>query len=54
MRKLAKHLPTIVQAAGTSIVAVSIALVNIPAGLGFAGVSLVVFGIAAERPAKGN
>lgn len=47
-----KHLPTIVQATGTSIIAVSLALVSFPLGLGFAGVSLVAFGIAAERPAK--
>lgn len=44
-----QHLPTTLQAIGSSIVAVSLSLVNIPLGLGFAGVALVVFGVAAER-----
>ncbi len=44
-----KHLPTTLQAIGTSIVAVSLSLVSIPLGLGFAGAALVAFGIAAER-----
>ena len=44
-----KHLPSILQAIGTSIVAVSLSLVSVPLGLGFAGVALVAFGIAAER-----
>jgi hypothetical protein len=30
-------------------VAVSLSLVSVPLGLGFAGVALVAFGIAAER-----
>lgn len=54
MNRLTKHLPTITQAIGTSIVAVSLALVSIPLGVGFAGVAITIFGIAAERPAKGN
>lgn len=37
------------QTLGSSIVAVSLALVSIPLGLAFAGVALVVFGVAAER-----
>lgn len=44
-----KHLPTTLQAIGSSIVAMSLALVNIPLGLAFAGVAFIVFGIAAER-----
>ncbi|CAB4142585.1 hypothetical protein UFOVP433_21 [uncultured Caudovirales phage] len=44
-----KHLPTTLQAIGTSMVAVSLSIVNIPLGLGFAGAALVVFGVAAER-----
>lgn len=44
-----KHLPLILQATGTSIVAMSISMFSIPLGVGFAGVALVVFGIAAER-----
>lgn len=44
-----KHLPTIVQAVGTIMVTMAIALVSLPLGLGFAGVALVVFGVAAER-----
>lgn len=44
-----KHLPTTLQAIGTSIVAMSLAMISPPLGLGFAGVGLVIFGIAAER-----
>ena len=44
-----QHLPTILQSIGTIIVAMSISLVSVPLGLGFAGVALVAFGIAAER-----
>lgn len=44
-----KHLPTTLQAVGSSIVAMSLGLVNLPLGLAFAGVALIVFGIAAER-----
>lgn len=44
-----KHLPTIVQAIGTSMVAMSLAIVHPALGLGFAGAALVAFGVAAER-----
>jgi hypothetical protein len=44
-----KHLPTILQGLGTIIVAMALTLVSPPLGLGFAGVALVIFGIAAER-----
>jgi hypothetical protein len=44
-----KHLPTIVQAIGSTMVAVSLAIVAIPLGLAFAGIAFIVFGIAAER-----
>jgi uncharacterized membrane-anchored protein YitT (DUF2179 family) len=44
-----KYLPTMLQTVGSSIVAVSLALINISLGLAFAGVALVAFGIAAER-----
>jgi hypothetical protein len=44
-----KHLPTTLQALGSSIVAVSLAIVSIPLGLAFAGIAFIVFGIAAER-----
>jgi|APGre2960657404_1045060.scaffolds.fasta_scaffold792449_1 hypothetical protein len=44
-----KHAPTIVQAAGTSIVAVSLFMLSVPLGLAFTGLALVAFGIAAER-----
>jgi hypothetical protein len=44
-----KHLPTTLQVIGTSMVTVSLLLVAIPLGLAFAGVSMVAFGIAAER-----
>lgn len=44
-----KHLPLMLQAIGTTMVAVSLALVAIPLGIGFAGVALTAFGIAAER-----
>lgn len=44
-----KHLPTFVQAAGTTLIAMSLGTIAKPLGLGFAGVALVVFGIAAER-----
>ena len=44
-----KHLPTTLQAIGSTMVAVSLSIVNIPLGLGFAGVAMVAFGIAAER-----
>jgi hypothetical protein len=39
----------ILQAVGTILVIVSLSLIAIPLGIGFAGVSLVAFGIAAER-----
>ena len=44
-----KYLPTTLQAIGTTIVSISLSIVSFPLGLGFAGVALVVFGIAAER-----
>jgi hypothetical protein len=44
-----KHLPTTLEAIGTSIVAVSLSFVSIPLGLGFAGLAMIAFGIAAER-----
>lgn len=44
-----KHLATILQAIGSTMVAVSLSLVSVPLGLGFAGVAIVAFGIAAER-----
>lgn len=44
-----KHLPTTLQAIGSTMVAVSLSLLSVPLGLGFAGVALVAFGIAAER-----
>jgi hypothetical protein len=43
------NIPLIVQAVGTTLVVVSLLLIAIPLGIGFAGVSLVAFGIAAER-----
>lgn len=46
-----KHLATTLQVIGTSMVAVSLAIVHPAAGIGFAGVALVAFGIAAERSA---
>jgi len=39
----------ILQAVGTILVVVSLSLIAIPLGIGFAGVSLVAFEIAAER-----
>lgn len=44
-----KYLPTIIQASGTIIVSMSLALIAAPLGLGFAGVAVLAFGIAAER-----
>jgi hypothetical protein len=44
-----KHLAITLQVIGTSMVAVSLALVAIPLGIGFAGLSILAFGIAAER-----
>jgi hypothetical protein len=44
-----KHLPTTLQAIGTIMVSMSLSMITIPLGLGFAGVALVAFGIAAER-----
>lgn len=44
-----KHLPTIIQAIGTIIVSMSLVLIAVPLGLGFAGVAVLAFGIAAER-----
>jgi hypothetical protein len=44
-----QHLPTTLQAIGTIMVAMSLSMITIPLGLGFAGVALVAFGIAAER-----
>lgn len=43
------HLATIIQIIGTTMVGVSLTLVSIPLGLGFAGLACIVFGIAAER-----
>jgi len=43
------NIPLIVQAVGTTLVVVSLSLIALPLGIGFAGVSLVAFGIAAER-----
>lgn len=44
-----KHLATIIEIVGSTMVAVSLALVSIPLGLGFAGLACIIFGIAAER-----
>jgi hypothetical protein len=44
-----KHLPTIVQAIGTTLVAMSLLLVAVPLGIAFTGAALITFGIAAER-----
>jgi small basic protein len=44
-----QHLATIVQVIGTSMVAMSLAIVHPALGLGFAGAAVVAFGIAAER-----
>lgn len=44
-----KHLATIIQIVGSTMVAVSLAIVAIPLGLAFAGVACIAFGIAAER-----
>ena len=44
-----KHLAITLQVIGTSMVAVSLALVAIPLGIGFAGLAVLAFGIAAER-----
>jgi hypothetical protein len=44
-----KHLATVLQAAGTTIITMSIAFLSIPVSMAFAGVALVVFGIAVER-----
>lgn len=43
------HLPTIVQVIGSTMIAVSLAIVAIPLGLAFAGLAFIVFGVAAER-----
>ena len=44
-----KHTPTIIQAIGTIMVAMRLSMIAIPFGLGFAGIALMAFGIAAER-----
>lgn len=44
-----KHLATITQLIGSTMVSVSLGLVAIPLGLGFAGIAIIAFGIAAER-----
>jgi hypothetical protein len=44
-----KYLPTTLQALGTIMISVSLSIVSFPLGLGFAGLSIVAFGIAAER-----
>lgn len=44
-----KHLATITQVIGSTMVSVSLGLVAIPLGLGFAGIAIIAFGIAAER-----
>ena len=44
-----KQTPTIIQAIGTIMVAMSLSMIAIPLGLGFAGIALMAFGIAAER-----
>jgi hypothetical protein len=41
--------PLIVQAVGTTLIIMSLLLIAIPLGLAFAGLSLIAFGIAAER-----
>lgn len=46
---MSKYLPTILQAIGTIMISMSLSIIAIPLGLGFAGVSLVAFGLAAER-----
>jgi hypothetical protein len=43
------HLPTILQALGTIMISMSLSIISFPVGLGFAGVSLIAFGLAAER-----
>jgi hypothetical protein len=44
-----KHLATVLQVAGTTIITMSIAFLSIPVSLAFGGVALVLFGIAIER-----
>jgi hypothetical protein len=44
-----KHLATVLQVAGTTIITMSVAFFSIPISLAFAGVALIIFGIAAER-----
>lgn len=39
----------ILQVIGTTMVAMSLAIVSIPLGLGFAGAAVILFGVAAER-----
>jgi hypothetical protein len=41
--------PLIVQAVGTTLIVMSLLLIAIPLGVAFAGLSLIAFGIAAER-----
>lgn len=44
-----KHMATIIEVAGTTLLVMSLAMIAIPLGIGFAGISLIAFGIAAER-----
>lgn len=44
-----KHLATTLQVIGTMLVTMAVSIVSPPLGLGFAGVALVIFGVAVER-----
>lgn len=44
-----KHLPTLLQAAGTTMVAIGVGLWSVPVALVVAGLIVTTFGIAAER-----
>lgn len=44
-----KHLATVLQVTGTTIIAMSVAFLSIPLALFFVGIALVAFGIAVER-----
>jgi uncharacterized membrane protein len=44
-----KHLATVLQVVGTTIITMSVAFLSIPVALFFAGIAMVAFGIAVER-----
>ena len=44
-----KRIALLLEAISSTMVAVSLALVAVPLGLGVAGAMLIIFGIAAER-----